>query len=153
MRARTTLHDVCRIVVSGCLAVTLIGIPQIHGLAPTTPATDRPKVPDPWTPVTVEQDQTGEIKVSVWGRKYYFQDSPLPSRILSGEKELLAGPIRLTGQFVESQANEASSSGHSDWKWVKTGVTLWEHDDDHATLVGWMQNGLVASQCRRANRI
>ncbi|MFA0748684.1 MAG: hypothetical protein EORIYHIE_002553, partial [Candidatus Fervidibacter sp.] len=38
------------------------------------------EVPDPWTPVTVQQ-VNGEIRVGVWGREYRFAKQPLPSQI------------------------------------------------------------------------
>lgn len=135
-------HKIYRTAIMYFFALIVIRIPAIHGSQGLpNPQTRVPKVPDPWTPVRVEQDQKGEIKVLVWGREYYFKDSPLPSRIVTGGKDVLAAPVGLTGRFFKIPPDKSRVDGHdAGWEWERSGVILWERDDDHATLVGWMQN-------------
>ena len=57
-------------------------------------------VPAPWTPVRAT-DRT----VEVWGRRYVFDPSPLPSSISSQNSPLLRAPIRLS---IRSLGREAT---------------------------------------------
>jgi hypothetical protein len=47
----------------------------------------------PWTPL-----RAGGDSIRCWGREYVFGDSPLPRRVVTAGRALLAGPIRLTGR-------------------------------------------------------
>jgi hypothetical protein len=89
------------------------------------------EVPDPWTPVTVQQ-VNGEIRVSVWGREYRFAKQPLPSQITTVGVELLAQPMRLLA-FGEK----------GELAWTQSGCELWEQTDEQATLLGWQVNDAV----------
>jgi hypothetical protein len=89
------------------------------------------EVPDPWTPVTVQQ-VNGEIRVSVWGREYRFAKQPLPSQITTAGVELLAQPMRL---LAFSEKGELA--------WTQSGCELWERTDEQATLLGWQVNDAV----------
>ena len=147
--AKLKHHSIIRkktIAVLCYLALTVIVVPRTYGFDDlSSRQIGTSKVPQPWTPVMVEQDHKGEIKVSVWGRDYYFENSPFPFRIVSQGKELLAAPVRLVGGFFESRPSEPNSPGPGvNWDWKKSGVIVWEHDDDHATLMGWMQNAAMA---------
>jgi len=86
------------------------------------------EVPDPWTPVTVQQAKS-EIRVGVWGREYRFAQQPLPSQITTAGVELLAQPMRLVA-FGEEGA----------LSWTQSGCELWERTDEQATLLGWQVN-------------
>ncbi len=58
------------------------------------------EVPEPWTPVKATVGS-----VEVWGRTYSFGGSPLPAQVVSGEHELLRGPIamRVDGHPLSAQ--------------------------------------------------
>ncbi|MFA0733803.1 MAG: hypothetical protein OGMRLDGQ_000303, partial [Candidatus Fervidibacter sp.] len=75
------------------------------------------EVPDPWTPVTVQQ-VNGEIRVSVWGREYRFAKQPLPSQITTAGVELLVQPMRL---LAFSEKGELA--------WTQSGGELWEQTE------------------------
>lgn len=55
-------------------------------------------VPAPWTEVVADGNT-----VACWGREYRFDDSPLPTQIVSQESLLLAAPMRLSGE-IEGEA-------------------------------------------------
>jgi len=60
----------------------------------------------PWTPLRV-----GEDSVRCWGREYTFGQSPLPRRVVTRTRSVLAGPIRIIaqagGQVLSFQASDA----------------------------------------------
>ena len=58
------------------------------------------EVPSPWTPLTVQTDQSAkaQLHVSCWGRTYTFGASPLPEQILALNHTLLSGPVRISGR-------------------------------------------------------
>ncbi len=90
------------------------------------------KVLPPWTPVTVTQDEA-EIGVSVWGRTYRFHESALPTSVSTQGRELLAGPMRLTGIINGSAI-----------KWEPGRTILYHHNDAAAVIVGCQRaDGLI----------
>ncbi len=85
---------------------------------------------DPWTPVEVSQRE-GEISVSVWGRTYNFAARPLPVGITSAGREMLAGPMSLSG-VLDGEPLEWTDKG--------CGVMLHSHDDSQATVLGYQHS-------------
>jgi len=83
----------------------------------------------PWTPLRVE---SGLIRC--WGREYVFGDAPLPRRLVTRGRSVLAGPIRITGKVAGRelawQAKQAgfvvSSPAKAVWRYRGTaaGVQL-----------------------------
>ncbi len=73
------------------------------------------KVPLPWTPLKMSKDS-----VICWGREYCFENSLLPSQIVSQKKELLVSPIRLValkhGKEIEPVKAEISWKEKSESK-------------------------------------
>ncbi len=67
----------------------------------------------PWTPLHASGDT-----VSVWGRKYAFDDSPLPAQVSSQASALLRGPIELRassgGADATLQAQPAAQMAATD---------------------------------------
>lgn len=55
-------------------------------------------VQKPWTDIITEELEDG-IAVSVWGRKYTFQNSLFPTSVTSLGKELLYAPVELALKF------------------------------------------------------
>jgi hypothetical protein len=82
-------------------------------------------VPEPWTPVSVQKGADG-TEVGVWGRTYGFDKAALPVSIKAGGKELLAAPMRLTGE-ADGQPIAWRTGGH-----LVLGA-----DDAQATVSGW----------------
>ncbi len=91
----------------------------------------RAMVPEPWTPVVVAQEGKA-LAVSVWGRTYYFDRFPLPTRITRNGVDLLAAPMRLTGSTTDGALT-----------WTQQGVELWEQSGESATLLGWLASETV----------
>jgi len=89
------------------------------------------KVPEPWTPMEVGVVKN-EVSILVWGRTYRFQNSPFPSSIATVSNEILISPMRLVGQTDTGSIT-----------WSQSGVELWEQNDGHATLIGWLQSDAV----------
>jgi Concanavalin A-like lectin/glucanases superfamily/Glycoside hydrolase 123, N-terminal domain/Domain of unknown function (DUF6259) len=52
----------------------------------------------PYTPVKVIKAKNSDIFVSMWGRKYIFGSTPFVKQIISAGKNMLAGPIHISGQ-------------------------------------------------------
>lgn len=57
------------------------------------------KVPKPWTPLKIQRIQNNAFVVECWGRKYRFDQSPMPSSILNQGKTMLAAPVRWRGEL------------------------------------------------------
>ncbi|MFN3422072.1 MAG: hypothetical protein ACK40X_10160, partial [Armatimonadota bacterium] len=91
------------------LAMTIVSLMVVVTMA---------EVPEPWTSVRV-QVVGNEVRISVWGRTYRFQNSSLPSSITTLGNELLATPIRLVGQ---------TDAGNLIW--TQSGVEVWEQDGE-----------------------
>ena len=74
----------------------------------------------PWTPLRV-----GDTWVRCWGREYVLGRSPLPERIVTRGRSVLAGPIRLTGHSsgrpLNWQAGQAeftaATPAKATWRW------------------------------------
>lgn len=62
----------------------------------------------PWTPLAT----TGDT-IEMWGRRCTCQGSPLPTQVVTQDKELLRGPIRFTVSHGESSTLLANQSGDS----------------------------------------
>jgi hypothetical protein len=66
----------------------------------------------PWTPLRVD-----EASVRCWGREYFFGEAPLPQRLVTRARSVLAGPIRITGkaagQPLEWQAKQVGFTSRS----------------------------------------
>ncbi len=56
-----------------------------------------------WTDVEL-QDYGGKLEFNVWGRKYIFDNSFLPTSILSQGKELLASPVSMIPTFNKTKS-------------------------------------------------
>jgi len=78
--------------------------------------------------VDISQDERG-LEARVWGRAYRFDQSALPTSLVTQGRELLAGPVRLTG-LVDDQAIE----------WEPGGTILYHHDDVGAVILGYQQS-------------
>jgi len=61
------------------------------------------RVPAPWTPVKMEVHSKQSLDVEVWGRRYEFDGSLLPTRIIAADASLLAEPIQLSAE-IEGKA-------------------------------------------------
>ncbi len=52
-------------------------------------------VPEPWTPV----EAAGDDVFRVWNREYHFAANGLPSRFVSGGRDVLAAPVKLSVKY------------------------------------------------------
>ncbi len=102
--------------------MTLIFLTEVVAMA---------EVPEPWTPVKL-QIVGNEVNLSVWGRSYRFQNSPLPSNITILGDEMLSAPMRLVGQTDAGALT-----------WTHNGVEVWKQNDEQVTLLGWLQSEAV----------
>lgn len=105
------------------LMVTVIGFTMgVNAMA---------NVPKPWTPIMVHQVGE-EVSIGVWGRRYHFSKSPLPSSITTAEADLLAAPMRLVGQTESGEI-----------VWTQSGIQVWERPEEQVTLLGWLSSDAV----------
>ncbi|OGV68860.1 MAG: hypothetical protein A2283_10940 [Lentisphaerae bacterium RIFOXYA12_FULL_48_11] len=88
-------------------------------------------VPDPWGPVSVQQSEVG-VEVGVWGRSYSFFNAALPTSVRTGDKELLAAPVRLAG-LVNARPIV----------WRPGGNLVLSKDNTQATVSGWQSSDEV----------
>ncbi|NLS94343.1 MAG: hypothetical protein GXX96_19460 [Planctomycetaceae bacterium] len=79
----------------------------------------------PWTAVTTRSDSAG-VEVGVWGRSHTLQGAALPTSIVTAGEELLAAPIRLTGQV-----------GGKPIAWKRGGNFLFRAEPTEAIVTGW----------------
>jgi len=84
-------------------------------------------VPEPWTPVKVEQD-----RVYVLNREYVLDNSPFPAQFISLGEELLTRPVSL---------NLTTGQGSESIKWAKR--RLVEKFDDKAVFAGEGKSSLT----------
>lgn len=111
-------QNLARAVLCGHLAISFA--------FPTGAATaDPPRLIGPWTPVTARADPGG-AEVATWGRKHRFANSALPTSVTTGDREILAAPIRLIGQ-----------SNDRPIEWKRGGNLLLRADESHAIISGW----------------
>ncbi len=89
-------------------------------------STETDEVPAPWTAVHVQHTPTG-TEVGVWGRAYRFSRSALPASIETAKKEILAAPVRLTGE-ADGQPIAWKEGGH----WPLGDATA-----EQATVCAW----------------
>jgi len=83
------------------------------------------KVLAPWTPLRV-----GETAARCWGREYAFGASPLPEKIRSAGRSLLAGPMRIAGHSsgreldwrADGSEFTAATPAKATWHWRGTAL-------------------------------
>lgn len=63
-----------------------------------------------WTPVKLKESGN-KFTVDVWGRSYEFDNSPMPTKIVSQGEDLLYAPITLTPVFGDKEENWHDFSG------------------------------------------
>jgi len=68
------------------------------------------EIPAPWTPIVREGSA-----LECWGRRYEWEDSLFPTRIVSSGQELLARPISLVGKKGEKEIEPSSVN----FKWTR----------------------------------
>ena len=78
------------------------------------------KVFAPWTPV-----EAAGSRVRVWGREYGFSAGPLPTRIHTRDRDVLAGPVQLVARVADREQ-----------LWAAKPARMVERRPDHATLEG-----------------
>ncbi|MGB9596341.1 MAG: glycoside hydrolase domain-containing protein [Candidatus Poribacteria bacterium] len=86
------------------------------------------QVLSPWTDVMVQETEQF-IDIEVWGRKYRFAESPLPTEIITQDEKVLASPIRLVGIVNGNKI-----------LWERKGISLFNNNKTQATLFGWQAN-------------
>lgn len=76
-----------------------------------------------WTPVKAEREDD-RFAAEVWGRRYEFINSALPTQITSLGKELLYSPVKLTPVF-----------GDEEKEWVDFDCRLYSANDETAVFI------------------
>ena len=77
----------------------------------------------PWTPVKITQNGNS-VSAEMWGRKYDFENSLMPTKITSQGKEMLYAPIKLTPVFFDTEG---------EWHNITTSVC--EESDEKAIFI------------------
>lgn len=86
------------------------------------------EVPDPWTDlITLTSEKM--IAFEMWGRRYEFSGSPLPTSIKTAGEEVLSSPIRVT----------AIANGNV-LGWERKGCFLFQGNKVRAIVSGWQAN-------------
>ena len=77
-----------------------------------------------WTPVEIKKSGSS-FEACVWGRKYEFKNSLLPSQITSLGNELLYSPAKITPVF-----------GDETGEWEDIFLSVFSEDEEKAVIVG-----------------
>lgn len=77
----------------------------------------------PWTPVKVEK-KGNTLSAEMWGRKYEFDNSFMPTQIISQGQEMLYAPVKLTPVFFDKEG-----------EWHDVSLDIFSENDEEAVII------------------
>ncbi len=90
------------------------------------------KVPSPWTPIEFEFD-TKRVSATVWGRKYVWDGTLLPSKIVTNDREILSSGAVLHAAFTKKGGGFDALSAEEEFTSVT--YTPISADEDKAVFI------------------